>query len=342
MRRLTLGQLSEITGAELRGDADCIIQGVAPLDRAQSGQLAFLHTQRFQHYLANTQASVVILTPEVCADYTGNVLMTDNPLIAYAKAATALSEDTLSRPEIHPSAVIALSAQIAPHVTIGANVVIGARTVVAEHVSIGPNTVIGADCVLGPGARLQANVTLVASVQLGSNCIIHSGAVLGSDGFGFVADPAGHGVKIPQLGGVRLGDEVEIGANTTIDCGALDDTVIADGVKIDNQVHIAHNVQIGEHTAIMGCVGIAGSTKIGRHCVIGGASNIVGHIALADHVHISGVTTVTRSISVPGQYTSVLPAIPHANWRKNFAWIKQLDNMVRRLKVVEKALNKVG
>ena len=340
MRPLTIGQLSEITGAVLRGDTDCIIQGIAPLDRAQSGQLAFLHRSNFQHYLSDTQASVVILTPEACVDYQGNALITDNPLLAYAKAATALSEDTSRRTGVHPSAVIDPSAQIADSALIDANVVIGARTIVADQVSIGPNSVIGTDCMLGTGTRLQANVSLVGSVQLGVNCIIHSGAVLGSDGFGFVADQEGQGVKIPQLGGVRLGDQVEIGANVTIDCGALEDTVLANGVKIDNQVHIAHNVQIGEHTAIMGCVGIAGSAKIGRYCTVGGASNIVGHIELADHVHVSGVSVVTHSLTKPGRYTSTLPAMPHANWGKSVARIKQLDKIAKRLNIIEEKLNK--
>ncbi len=339
MRHLTIGQLADITGAELRGDADSLIQGIAALDRAESGQLAFLHTQQFQRYLAQTQASVVILTPEALVDYAGNALVTDNPLLAYAKAVTALAEEETIATEVHPTAVIDPSAQVATSVMIGANVVIGPRADIAEDVSIGPNTVIGADSVLGSGTRLHANVSLGASTQIGARCIIHSGAVLGSDGFGFASDQ-GRWVKIPQLGTVRLGDEVEVGANTAIDRGSLGDTVLGNGVKLDNHVHIAHNVQIGEHTAIAGCVGIAGSAKIGRYCTIGGASNIVGHIELADHVHVSGVTTVIRNMLKPGHYTSVVPAMPHAAWRKNFAWVKQLDRIAGRLRAVEKTLKK--
>jgi UDP-3-O-[3-hydroxymyristoyl] glucosamine N-acyltransferase len=339
MHGLTVGQLADITGAELRGDADCLIQGIAPLDSAVSGELAFLHTENFRQHLVYTKASVVILTPEAVLEYTGNALVTDNPLLAYAKAATALSTVKPMVAGVHPSAIVDASAEIAPSAAIGANAVLGARVLVAEQVRIGPNVVIGDDCVLGPGTCLEANVSLGCSVSLGADCTVHSGAVLGSDGFGFAPDQ-GQWVKIPQLGKVRLGDRVEVGANTTIDRGSLGDTVLADGVKLDNQVHIAHNVQIGEHTAIAGCVGIAGSTKIGAHCTIAGACGVVGHIELVDHVHVSGMTAVTRSITTPGQYTSILPAMPHSVWGKNFARIKQLDQIARRLRTLEKALHK--
>lgn len=337
MQSLTLGQLAVITGAELRGDPDCIIQGIASLDSAKAGQLAFLHTADFRQYLGQTQASVVILTAEALSDYAGQALITDNPLLAYAQAATALSAADSMVPQVHPTAAVDPSARLASDVSIGPHAVIGARAVLAERVRIGPQCVVGEDCHLGPGSCLQAQVTLYAGVQLGAGCMIHAGAVLGSDGFGFANDQ-GRWVKIPQLGKVRLGDQVEVGANTTIDCGALGDTVLADGVKLDNQVHIGHNVQIGEHTAIAACVGVAGSTRIGAYCTIAGASGLVGHIELADHVQVSSMTAVTHSLKKAGQYTSILPAMPHVAWRKNFARLKQLDGLARRLHAVEQTL----
>lgn len=340
MPDLTLGRLSQITGAELRGDEACVIHSIAPLDQATSGQLAFLHRPAFRRYLTTTQASVVILAPEDWPLYDGNVLITENPLLAYAQAATALSLSERPAAYRHPTAVIDPSAQIAPDVAIGAHTVIGARVVLADRVVIGPNCTIGDDCMLGRESVLSANVTLYHSVALGSGCLIHSGAVLGSDGFGFAND-AGRWAKIPQLGGLRLGNQVEVGANTTIDRGALNDTVLADGVKLDNQVHVGHNVQIGEHTAIAACVGIAGSARIGKQCTIAGASGLVGHIELGDGVHVSSMTPVTHSLSQPGRYTSLVPAMPHAGWRKNFARIRQLDRMAQKLRLLEKRLAQV-
>jgi UDP-3-O-[3-hydroxymyristoyl] glucosamine N-acyltransferase len=340
MPSLTLGQLLQITGAELRGDADCLIHSVAPLDQAVFGQLAFLHRPEFRCYLANTQASVVILSPEELPGYAGNALVSVDPLLAYARAATALSKSEQPLVYRHSSAVIDSSAQIASGVTVGANAVIGARTVIADQVVIGPNCTIGDDCVLGQGTILHPNVTLYHSVVLGADCIIHAGAVLGSDGFGFAND-RGSWVKIPQLGGVKLGNQVEVGANTTIDRGALNDTVVADGVKLDNQVHVGHNVQIGEDTAIAACAGIAGSTRIGKQCTLAGASGLLGHLELADRVHVSAMTVVTHNLSQPGRYTSLLPAVPHAKWRKNFARIGQLDRMAHRLRQLEKKLAQI-
>lgn len=340
MPDLTAGQLAQITGTELRGDADCLIRGIAPLDQATAGQLAFLHRSEFRCDLADTQASVVILAPEDLPEYPGNALVTQNPLLAYAQAATALSAAERPAACRHPTAVIDPSAQLAPDVIIGANAVIGARVVLAGQVVIGPNCTIGDDCVLGQASCLHPGVTLYPRVELGVECIIHAGAVLGSDGFGFANDQ-GRWVKIPQLGRLRLGDRVEVGANTTIDCGALNDTVLADGVKLDNQVHVAHNVQIGEHTAIAACVGIAGSARIGKYCTIAGASGLVGHIELADQVHVSSMTPVTHNLSQPGRYTSLLPAMPHAGWRKNFARIRQLDRMAHKLRRLEKQLAQV-
>jgi len=340
MPRLTSGQLAQITGAELRGDADCQVHSIASLDHAESGQLAFLHRPEFRHYLSDTQASVVILSPEYLPEYQGNALVTNNPLLAYAQAATALSASERSAACRHPTAVIDPSAQIAPDVTIGANAVIGASVVLAGQVVIGPNCTIGDDCVLGQGTVLYPNVTLYHAVELGVGCIIHAGAVLGSDGFGFANDQ-GCWVKIPQLGGLRLGDRVEVGANTTIDRGALNDTVLADGVKLDNQVHVAHNVQIGEHTAVAAGVGIAGSARIGKRCTLAGLSGVVGHVELADQVHVSSMTAVTHNVPRPGRYTSLLPAMPHVDWGRNFARIRRLDRMAKKLRALEKQLSRI-
>lgn len=340
MLDLTAGELAQIAGARLRGDADCVIRSIAPLDQAESGQLAFLHRPDFRRYLSDTRASVVILAPEDLPQYSGNALVTPNPLLAYAHAATALSAAERPVACIHPTAVIDPSAQIAAEVVIGANTVIGAHVVLAEQVVIGPNCTIGDDCVLGRGTCLHPGVVLYPTVETGAECLIHAGAIVGSDGFG-LANDQGRWVRIPQLGSLRLGDRVEVGANTTIDRGALSDTVLADGVKLDNQVHVGHNVQIGEDTAIAACVGIAGSVRIGKQCTIAGASGLAGHIELADQVHVSAMTAVTHDLPEPGRYTSLLPARPHADWRKNFARIRQLDRMAHKLRRLEQQLTQI-
>jgi UDP-3-O-[3-hydroxymyristoyl] glucosamine N-acyltransferase len=334
---LTLAQLAEITGARPFGDLDCEIQGVASLEDAQAGQLSFLNNAKFSQYLPTTQASVVILQETARATCPCHTLVCDDPYLAYARAANALAAEDASLSGVHESAVVASTAQIAADAYIAANCSIGEGVKIAGGVSVGPNCVVMDGCVIGENTRLIANVILCAETWIGKNCILHAGVVLGSDGFG-LANDQGRWVKVPQLGKVILEDHVEIGANSTVDRGALHDTVLAEGVKLDNLVHVGHNVQIGQHTAIAGCVGIAGSSKIGSYCMIAGAVAINGHIEITDHVHISGMTAVTRPLLEPGRYTGTVPAIPHAQWRKNFVYLRKLHSVIQRLKGVEKRL----
>jgi UDP-3-O-[3-hydroxymyristoyl] glucosamine N-acyltransferase len=251
--------------------------------------------------------------------------------------------DAARRPELpastHPSAVVAADAIIEEGVRIGPNCVVESGARIGRDTVLGPGCVIGAGSSVGPGSRLYAHVTLYDGVKVGARAIIHSGAVLGADGFGFAPDPTlGKGAwgKIPQLGGVTVGDDVEIGANTTVDRGALEDTVLADGVKLDNQIMVAHNCRIGAHTAIAACVGVAGSTTIGERCTIGGAAMLSGHLTLGDDVHVSGGTAVTSSISKPGRYTGVFPYAEHGEWQRNAAVIQQLAQLRRRVRTLEK------
>lgn len=341
MPTLSLAELADITDAELHGAADSLIQSVAPLHSARAGQLAFLSDKTFRQHLAQTQASAVILQPADLPDCPCHALVTDNPSLAYAKAATALHTPVPTTAGIHPSAVIGPDANIDSSVYIGPNCTIGSQVRIEPNVHIGPNCVVDDHCHIKQDSRLVASVTLLGQAIIGERCLIHPGAVIGSDGFG-LANDQGKWVKIPQLGRVILGDDVEVGANTTIDRGALGDTVLAHGVKLDNQVHVAHNIEIGEHSAVAANVGIAGSTKIGAHCTIAGMCGINGHIQLNDHVHISGMTAVTRSIQEPGRYTGTIPLLSHQTWRKNFIHLKRLNAIVRRLNKLEKSPSLFG
>ena len=337
----TLAELAEISGARLHGDPDCLIEGVGSLDDARPGQISFLASRRFKPYLADTRASAVILAPQFVDACPCNALVHENPSLAYALVATHLHAEPMPAPGVHPSAVVDPDAEIDPGARVEAHCTIGAGVRIAAGVWVGPNCVIADDCELGEDSRLVASVTLGRGTHLGRRCLIHPGAVLGADGFG-LANDQGRWVKIPQLGRVVLGDDVEVGACTTIDRGALKDTVLHDGVKLDNQIQIAHNVEVGEHTAMASGVGVSGSTRIGAHCTLAGAAGLAGHLELADGVHISGLTAVTRSIKEPGVYTSTVPAVPHAVWGRNFARIKQLDELFRRVKALEKALAEAG
>ena len=320
------------------------IAGIGTLAHAGPSEITFLSNPRYQSQLAHTRAGVVIVTPEVDASLAeagthapGFIrVVCEHPYLAYALLAQWFDalRQPVARSGIHPSAIVAADAQVDPTATIGAQCVIesGAR--------IGAGTVVGAGCIIGKSASVGANgllharVTLYHGVHLGDRVIVHSGAVLGADGFGFAPDPRQQGAwfKIAQLGGVTVGDDVEIGANTTIDRGALDSTDIGNGVKLDNQIMIAHNVRIGDHTAIAACVGIAGSTVIGARCTIGGAAMLSGHLTLVDDVHISGGTAITSSINKPGRYTGVYPYAEHVQWQKNAAVIQQLSQLRKRVR----------
>lgn len=342
-REYSLQQIAERIGAELRGEGDCVIAGLNSLQNAEPGQLTFIASQAYRASLGSTNASAVILPPAMAGDYAGNALLMDNPYLGYARASALFDRTPVADAGIHPSALISASANIHPQACIGANVVIG------NFVEVGAATVIGAGCSIaehssiGSNGWLSANVSIYHGVRIGDNARIHSGAVIGADGFGFAPDTGpgarkGGWQKIYQLGGVVVGDNVEIGACTTIDRGALDDTVIEDGVILDNHVMIAHNVRVGENTAMAAYSAAAGSAVIGRNCTFSGRSGVVGHVTLCDGVHVAANTSISKSISEPGAYCSGTQVTKAAEWRKNAVRFNQLDNMARRLKKLEKKL----
>lgn len=334
---ISLGELAKQLGVELVGDASCSITGVATLQTAKPGQISFLANSRYRRYLASSQASAVILRPDDMEGCSVNALVSTNPYLTYARVATLLNPQARQLAGIHPSAVVEPSASIDPDAAIAANCYIAAGASIAAGVQIGSGCAVGEDASIGADSRLAANVSIADGVEIGQRVLIHSGAVIGSDGFGFAPDQ-GEWFKVPQLGSVIIGDDVEIGANTTIDRGALEDTVIEEGVKLDNQLQIAHNVRIGAHTAIAGATAIAGSTTIGKRCQIGGAVGIVGHLTIVDDVHITAMSLVTGNIKQSGLYSSGTPLASNKEWRKNAARFGQLDDMARRLRALEKQL----
>ena len=332
-----LGDIAEQLGAELRGDPDTEIFGLATLLSASPGMISFLANPSYARHLAETRASAVIIAPSAADQYSGNALLMDNPYFGYARLSHRFDRSPLAPTGIHPSAVVASSAWISDTASVGPQAVIEEEAVIGEGVVIGAGSIIGARSLIGDYSLLRPRVTIAHEVVLGKRCHILSGAVLGSDGFGF-ANEKGVWHRIAQIGRVILGDDVEVGANTTIDRGALDDTIIGNGVKLDNLVQIAHNVNIGDHSALAGMVGIAGSTRIGKHCVFGGASVVSGHLTLADQVHLTGMTMVTGDISEPGVYSSGITADTNRQWRKNAVRFRQLDSLARRIKELEKKL----
>ncbi len=338
MQTMTLQQLASVIDAEVVGDGQLPITGVATLASAQSGQIAFLANEKYRAQLDSTQASAVIVAPNVELPQGLAALVTPNPYAGFAKVAQQLDTTPAAATEIDASAKIASSAQL------GKNVAVGPLAIISENVELGDNVQIGAGCYIGPGVRIGANtkvwqqVVIYHDCVIGAECVLHSGAVIGADGFGW-ANEQGKWIKIPQLGRVVIHDRVEIGANTTVDRGALDDTVISSGCIIDNQCQIAHNVVIDEDTAIAGCTVLAGSCRIGKRCLIGGATAINGHIEICDDVQISGFSMVIKAISEPGVYASGIPAAPHREWRRNGARYRQLDDLFQRVKKIEKKLS---
>ncbi len=336
-KSFTLEEIARELGAELRGDPAQVVSGLATLEAAGPGQLSFLANPNYSRYLEATRASAVLMAPDLADRAATNVLLLDDPYLGYARISHWFDTSPVAGPGIHPTAVIDPSATIAASAAIGPHVVIEAATVVGERVAIGAGSVIGANCRIGDDCLLRPRVTLAHEVVMGKRCHILSGAVIGSDGFGFAIE-RGTWNRIAQLGGVVLGDDVEVGANTAIDRGALDDTVLGNGVKLDNLIQIGHNVRIGDHSAMAGKVGIAGSTRIGRHCVFGGASGVAGHLTITDGVQLTGMTMVTGNISDPGVYSSGTGLTNNREWRKNAARFRQLDAMARRLKELEKKI----
>lgn len=334
---LTLAELASAIDAELRGDGEATIQAVNTLEAAGEGDLSFLTQGKYREALRRTAATAVILSAEEADHCPVNALLVDNPHAAFARAAALLYPVERPAPGIHPSAVVGADCRIAADVFIGPHCSIGDGVHLAAGCVIGPGCVIEQDVSIGEDGRLLANVTIQAGCRIGKRVLIHPGAVIGSDGFG-QADDGGRWRKIPQVGRVLVGDDVEIGANVCIDRGAIADTVIEDGVKLDNLVHIAHNVRIGADTVIAALSGIAGSTTLGRHCMLGGEVGVVGHITIADNVVLTGRADVRQSITEPGVYASGTPLEPLREWHRNQARFRQLDAMARRLKQLEKRL----
>ena len=329
-----LGALAESLGVELRGDPERPIVGLQSLRDAGPEHLSFLANTRYTEALRQSCAGAVLLRPSDLALWSGDALLSDNPYAAYARASHLFDRRPPRPPGCHASAVIAADVVIGAGVHIGAQVVIGAGAVIADACVIEAGCVIGENCHLGPAVHLAPRVVLYPEVRLGARVRIQSGSVLGGDGFGFARTGSGW-QRIAQLGRVVVGDDVDIGANTCIDRGALGDTVLEEGVIIDNQVQIAHNVHIGAHTAIAACVGISGSTRIGRHCVLAGGVGLVGHIEIADGVHITGMSMITKSISAPGSYSSGTAFEPSRQWKKTAVRLRQLESMAERLRRLE-------
>ena len=333
---VTLSELARLCGGELRGDGARPIERVASLATAGPNDIAFIVGSQYRGQLNGTRAGAVILDARDLGDYAGDAILSDNPRLAFTRIAVRLHPPRRPPASVHPSAVIAADAVIAVDAAIGAQVVIEAGARIGAGAVIGPGCVIGAGAAIGADSWLHANVVVAEGCVLGARCVVHSGAVIGSDGFGFALDGA-RWEKTPQLGRVVVGDDVEIGANTAIDRGALDDTIIERGVKLDNLIHIAHNCVIGEDTAIAACVGIAGSTRVGKRCTLAGQVGVVGHIEIADDVHVMGAAVVSHTIREPGTYAGS-PLEPYHDWLRNAVRMRQLDDLARRLKALEQRI----
>lgn len=333
--QLTLADLASKLNATLNGDGNTVIQAVQTLQHAQAGEISFLANPSYRSQLATTQASAVIVAEKLAAEAPCATLVVANPYYAFALVTQLFDNRPQPSQRIHPSAVVAATAQLGEGVSVGVNAVIGEHCVIGRNCEIGAGTVIGDHSLLGDNCLLHANVTLYHNVVLGQRVTIHSGTVIGADGFGF-APNAGKWEKIAQLGGVEIGNDVEIGANTCIDRGALDNTLIGNNVILDNQIQIAHNVSIGDGTAIAACTGISGSTKIGKNCTIAGGVGINGHIEIADGVHLAGMAMISGSITQSGAYASGTSYMPYHEWRKNAVRFRQLDSLAKRIKQLEK------
>lgn len=338
MAEIRLAELAEITGASLEGSPDLLIRAVAPVDQAQAGELSFISNPKYLSGIAACKAEALIVSPKMdVSAFKGALLKHNNPYFAYAKVMQYLYPEAQAVLGIHPSAVVA------DDVSLGNKVSIGPNAVVESGVSLGDNVVIGAGCVVGTGCQLaadvqlMANVTLYHGVRIGKASRIHSGSIIGSDGFGYAPDQhVWH--KIPQVGSVQIGDNVEIGANTTIDRGALNDTIIGNGVILDNQIQIGHNCVIGDYTAMAGATAIAGSTTVGKRCQIGGAVCMAGHITIADDVIVTGMGMVASSIKQSGVYSSGVPVAESKRWRRNAVRFSQLDDMAKTIRDLQKQL----
>lgn len=333
---LTLGELVGRLGGELLGDPSVVVRQIASLDRAGEGELAFLVSPKYRAALEASRASAFIL-PAKAADFTDRPrILTPDPYLYFARAAQLFNPPKAVPAGVHPSAVV--GSELPASVAVGPNAVIGADCRIGEGCVIGAGCLIGDGVAIGAGSLLHAGVKVYDGCTIGTRAILHSGAVIGADGLGFARDADKHWVKIPQIGGVVIGDDVEIGANTTVDRGALEDTVIGNGVKLDNLIHVAHNCRVGEDTIMAAMAGLAGSTTVGKRVQVGGKAGFSGHLEVGDDIVISADTNVTKSIDRPGVYTAMIPLQPHADWVKNFSHLRRLDAMAERVRELEKKL----
>ncbi len=331
----TAAALADRFALELKGDGEAVVSGVATLANAGPDRLSFLSNPRYRGQLAESRAGVVVMRAADAEGHAGTALLAADPYVAFAKIAALFDPPPPLRPGIHPGAVVDPSATVDPQAQVDAFTSIGARARIAAGAVIGPGCVVGEDCEVGEGCVLVARVVLVRRVRLGRRVLVHPGAVLGADGFGLAMD-AGRWIKVPQQGGVVVGDDCEIGANTTIDRGAIEDTVLEEDVRLDNQIQVGHNVRIGAHTAMAGCAAVAGSATIGRYCLIGGAAGVLGHLEICDRVMVTAMSLVTHSIREPGEYSSGTPLMPNREWRRNAVRFGQLDTLARRLNARDK------
>lgn len=330
-----LGEIAERFGGELAGDPDIVVDQIASLESAGPANITFLSKPQYAPLLKSTRAGAVILPAQGYVEISIPRIRCEDPYLYFAKVSSLFNEIPEVKPGIHPSVIVHRKAIVSSLAQISAGCVVAAFARIDEGAVIGPGCVLEERSHIGEHTRLVARVSVYPGSKIGKRCLIHAGVVIGSDGFGFALE-RGQWLKIPQIGSCQIGDDVEIGANSTIDRGALDDTVIEDGVKLDNQIQIGHNVHIGAHTAIAGCVGIAGSAKIGAHCTIGGGAVILGHLSIGDHVHISAGTLVAKSIKKPGTYTGIFPTDEHRNWLKNAVQLRHLDSLADRISELEK------
>ena len=331
---ISLGELAAAVGCELIGDPDTTVNGVASLSNASAGSLSFLSSGAYSSQLPSTKAAAVVLRAADAGACPVAALVSDNPYASYARMAALVCPEPMLKPGVHASACVDDTASVARSAHIAASTVIGERTIIGENVVVGPGTVIGPDCVVGNDCRFVANVSVVKDVRIGARGIFHPGAVIGSDGFGNAVTPDGW-VKVPQVGGVRIGDDVEIGSNTTIDCGAIGDTIIDDGVRIDNLCMIAHNVHVGAHTAMASMTTIAGSTNIGKRCMFAGQSGTVGHITICDDVVVGAKSYLSKDVSESGTYVASFPAANARSWAKQLARFRRLGKLIERVKKLE-------
>ncbi len=335
----SLSEIAKHIGGVVDGDEHYQVDSFSTLQNAESQQITFLSNKKYKRYLADTKAGVVIVSSDMASFVPKHAIIVDDPYVAYAKAARLLNPNKEIVAGIHSSVFVGSNSEIDPTASIAAHVVIGSGVSIEQYVVIGPGCVILDNVSIGEYTKLTANITLCDGVKVGRRAMIHPGVVIGADGFG-IANDKGKWINVPQIGSVHIGDDVDIGANTTIDCGAIEDTIIADGVKLDNQIQVGHNTMIGENTVIAGCVGIAGSTTIGKNCIIGGGAGLGGHLELADGVILTGMTMVTKSIKKAGSYSSGIPAEDTHKWHKNVIRYRQMDKLAERVKNLEEQSKK--